>query len=768
MTWPTIASRERAQTGAAEILRPMAGAQDFLLPKRYEVLRQLGSGGTSVVYHARDRESGREVAIKLLAKERLGDRFAQEAQRLSQLSHPNLVGFLEVGKNEGRDYIVMEYLAGGDLAGYVAGRTTDQILKIFVPICAGLGYLHSKGIVHRDIKPANILLDEHGVPKLTDLGSARQVDRKTRITKAGAILGTYAYLAPEQIQSGDAGPAADLYSLGVCLFEALTGRRPFTVKNEFKLMKAHLEELPPSLAKLRPDLPESVDRLVASLLEKKAENRPTTAEVVAAMLERCRSHLKEQVKNPGVALNPDLTIESLSEAQRSVLLAIAYLGERATFSQVCAISPFAEDRTDAHLDVLVQEQLLTCHQRDTFELNFPRKIVLARITPRVRDLFEARLSSAGAPGPHSSGMTTVGLTQTGSTETPEPVPKPKTGDTGKSKSQKRIKRVVLALSLAAIAGLGVGWSRSGELVVASMPEQASVIIDGQWRGKTPLRLRGMMPGKHAVRVVMDGYISEVRDVGLSPMRPHQIDVTLKESRGRLALENVPAGAQVTINGAVYDPKDLTDLSLLAGKTRVKVVSEGYRPYFQEVNVAAGERSTLKVEMSPIVGMLECLTVPEGAQVIVDGKELGLTPLSLKSLNFGSHRIELVKAGFAPHSQTIQVDDETPDQLQVELTPIWGELQVDSIPPGAEVFLEGQSRGKTPLKLSQLTAGPLELTTRLTGYKDTSQTVNVTPGTLAELELTLVKGKGVVSQATSVVSGNSRETPTPQVSPSATP
>lgn len=688
-----------------------------------------------MVYHARDRKSGSEVAVKVLIKDRLGDRFAQEAQKLSQLSHPNLVRFFEFGNYQGRDYIVMEYLPGGDLAHYVAGRTVEQILKIFVPICTGLGYLHSQGIVHRDVKPANILLDEHGVPKLTDLGSARQIDRKTRITKAGAILGTYAYLAPEQIQSGDAGPAADLYSLGVCLFEALTGRRPFTIKNEFKLMKAHLEEPPPALSKLRPDLPESVDRLVASLLEKKAENRPTTAEVVAAMLERCRSHLKEQAQQPGESFNPDQAIESLSEAQRSVLLAVAYLGERATFSQVCAISAFAEDRTDALLDGLIQARLLSCHQRDTFELNFPRKIVLARITPRVRDLFEARLSSVGAAAPHSSGMTTVALTESGSTETPEPSRLP-TAEVATRPKLRILKRGLFSTALIAAVLLMVGWSRSAELIVASMPEQANVIVDGQWKGKTPLRLRAIRPGKHAVRVVMDGHLSEVREVELVPFQPLPIDITLKESRGRLGLEQVPPGAQVTINGAVYDPKDLSDISLSAGKTRLKVVHDGFRPFIQEIELRAGEMTTLKVELSPIQGQLVCITVPAGAQVSLDGRPVGTTPVTLDSLTFGTHTIEFKKSGFAPHSQSVEVNEEAPKEVKVELKAISGDLEVESDPPGAEIFLEGESRGVAPLSLSELPEGKLRLVGKLAGYKDASQPVAVVAGRLSKVRLKL--------------------------------
>lgn len=717
------------------------------MPKRYEVLRELGSGGTSVVYHAQDRErGGREVAVKVLMQERLEERFNREVEQLSQLSHPNLVGFLEVGKHEGRDFLVMEYLPGGHLSDALRGKGTEEILRTFVEICGGLSYLHSRGIVHRDVKPANIMMDAKGHPKLTDLGSARQVDRQTRLTRAGSIVGTYAYLAPEQIQSTDAGPAADLYSLGVCLFEALTGRRPFTVKHEFQLMKAHLEEEPPPLGKFRPELPESLGSLVASLLEKTPEARPTTAKVVARMLERCISDLNTQAKERLVDNDPEAVIESLSEAQRSLLLAVGYLGERASFAEICGVSCFAEDRTDTLLEQLVELKLLSCPDRDTFLLTFPRKLVLNRFTPRVRDLFQARLVVAGQQV-SSSGLTTAGLTPTGSVapSAPEPLRPPTPTSTPAERpasppSRRRALRLAMVLVVVSALALTWTWSRSSELVVASFPAQASVLVDGQWRGRTPLRVPHLSPGQHAVRVLLDGYMTEVKDVQTGPLQVIPLDFTLKESRSRLTLAGVPEDAQLTVNGAVYDPRDIGDISVLAGKTRVKVVKAGYRTFFQDTTVKAGQPSYLKVELTPIQGSLECSSRPGGATVVLDGKEVGTTPVTLSGLAYGRHDLQVSASGYEPYHRSVSVLDETPGRVDVELRPLYGSLAITSEPTGARLLVDGEARGMTPLVLSGLDPGEYQVEALLTGFKAGKGKVEVQAGKESKLDLKLVKAK----------------------------
>ncbi len=257
------------------------------LPSRFEVLGELGRGGMSVVYHARDRNRDAEVAVKVLKEgSAQAERFRREASKLSSLSHPNVVTFLEIDQHEGRDFLVMEYLNQGNLSTYLQARqpSVDEILDLFASVCAGLEHIHSKGIVHRDLKPENILVSENGLPKIADLGVARDIDRQTRLTQAGTILGTYAYLAPEQILSSDAAPASDLYALGVCLFEALSGQLPFSADNEYRLLRAHVELEPPSLKELRPEISTPLSDLVAKLLSKAPEDRPSSAKITEEQL----------------------------------------------------------------------------------------------------------------------------------------------------------------------------------------------------------------------------------------------------------------------------------------------------------------------------------------------------------------------------------------------------------------------------------------------------------------------------------------------------
>lgn len=334
---------------------------------------------------------------------------------------------------------------------------------------------------------------------------------------------------------------------------------------------------------------------------------------------------------------------------------------------------FAEDRTDQLLEQLVESKLLTSPDQETFVLTFPRKLVLNRFTPRVRDLFQTRLVASGQ---HisSSGLTTAGLTPTElgmrplAADTPTPTPLPTPSPPTPRSANRALRLVALLLVVAALAG-GWVWSHSAELVVASFPPQASVIVDGQWRGRTPLRVGEISPGQHTVRLLLDGYLTEVRDVEARPMQPVPMDFTLKESRGRLALAGVPEDAQLTVNGAVYDPKDLDDLSVLAGKSRIKVVKEGFRTFFQDVVVSAGEPAFVKVELTPIQGSVECSSIPSGAIVRVDGKEVGTTPTSLKGLAYGQHELALESPGYELYIRTLSITNETPGAIHAELRPL---------------------------------------------------------------------------------------------------
>jgi serine/threonine protein kinase len=257
---------------------------ETLAAGRYRIERELGRGGMATVHLAHDEELGRPVALKLLPEHLAGDdafraRFLREARLAGRLSHPNVVRVYDAGEADGRPFIVMEYVPGTSLAQ--AGRLAPgRVVELGVQACAGLQHAHDAGLVHRDVKPANLLVREDAVLKVADFGIARAAE-STRHTQAGSLLGTAAYLAPEQIAGADATPASDVYSLGAVLYELLTGRPPYTFSSLAELAAQQAEGLIEPVRDLEPSVPHEVEAAVMHALARDPSFRPASAAELA-------------------------------------------------------------------------------------------------------------------------------------------------------------------------------------------------------------------------------------------------------------------------------------------------------------------------------------------------------------------------------------------------------------------------------------------------------------------------------------------------------
>jgi len=261
----------------------------------YQITGALGKGGMAEVFLGQHSTLGREVAIKTLPANLASEsdfrkRFEREARTIAALKHPNIVELFDSGEADGTYYMVMEYIKGGDLSDYMRATGSlpiDETRRLASAISGALDYAHQQGIVHRDVKPSNVLLQRDNGdmrPVLTDFGIARIVGGKTRITRTG-IVGTFDYMAPEQIRDAtDVDGRADIYSLGVMLFQMLTGRLPFTASNPGALLIAHLNQPAPDPRGLRPDIPEEVAEATLRALEKDPAKRFQTAGEFAAAL----------------------------------------------------------------------------------------------------------------------------------------------------------------------------------------------------------------------------------------------------------------------------------------------------------------------------------------------------------------------------------------------------------------------------------------------------------------------------------------------------
>ena len=241
---------------------------------RYELEELVGTGGMSSVYRAHDRMLERKVALKIL-HQRYGEdaeyleRFRSEARAVAQLAHPNIVTVIDRGDDDGRQFIVFEYVDGENLKQVVdrVGRLpVDEAVEYGIEIARALAFAHEHGIVHRDVKPQNVLLDGDGRAKVTDFGIARSLDVERGVTQTGTVLGTSNYIAPEQASGQPVDERSDVYSLGVVLFELVTGEVPFSGESFVAVALRHVNEPAPPLLERRPDAPPALAALVDRML----------------------------------------------------------------------------------------------------------------------------------------------------------------------------------------------------------------------------------------------------------------------------------------------------------------------------------------------------------------------------------------------------------------------------------------------------------------------------------------------------------------------
>jgi eukaryotic-like serine/threonine-protein kinase len=258
--------------------------REALAEGRYRVERTLGRGGMAVVFLAYDEELQRRVALKVLAEHLLSDtnfraRFLQESRLASRLAHPNVVRVYDAGETDGRPFIVMEYVSGDTLAdrGKIA---PEAAVALALQACAGLQHAHDAGLIHRDVKPANLLVREDDVLKIADFGIARAVEQ-TRLTQQGTVLGTAAYLSPEQTAGEEVTAAADVYSLGAVVYELLTGRPPYAFSSLPELAEKQSAGLITPVRDLEPAVPPAVEAAVMHALARDPSFRPASASELA-------------------------------------------------------------------------------------------------------------------------------------------------------------------------------------------------------------------------------------------------------------------------------------------------------------------------------------------------------------------------------------------------------------------------------------------------------------------------------------------------------
>jgi eukaryotic-like serine/threonine-protein kinase len=272
--------------------------QGEVIAGRFEIVELIGKGGMSSVFKAHDRLLDRSVAIKVLhpqftEDEEYVERFRREARSVAQLSHPNIVTVIERGEDSGRQYIVFEYVQGENLKQLLertGPMSAYEALGMALQMARALSFAHGRGLIHRDVKPQNVLLNAEGQAKMTDFGIARSVDVQG-VTITGTVLGTSEYIAPEQARGQQVDAQTDVYSLGVVLYELLTGSVPYDGDNFVTVALRHVNEPVPSLLEQRPDAPPRLALAVERAMAKSPDERYESMDELVEELEDCLAEL---------------------------------------------------------------------------------------------------------------------------------------------------------------------------------------------------------------------------------------------------------------------------------------------------------------------------------------------------------------------------------------------------------------------------------------------------------------------------------------------
>jgi tetratricopeptide (TPR) repeat protein/predicted Ser/Thr protein kinase len=632
------------------------------VPARFEIRGELGRGGMAVVFHAYDKIGERDVALKFLPPtedETARKRFHREATDLAGIYHPNVVEFYALGESGDQEFIEMEYVRGGTLTRFQRQcESLRSILKVYAQICEGLHHIHNGGLVHRDIKPANILMTRDGRPKISDLGLARKGEERSRLTQEGTLLGTASYLAPEQLRSHAVGPSVDIYALGVCLFEAVTCRHPFQANSMMGMLRAQLEDEPPSPSEVMPGLPPELDSLVLSLMEKEPDKRPSDLASLAdeltriadsldesqdglisssprAKLSRARLHMRDGLAEEALRLLDELERDTEPEMKCEVL---------------CERARFLMGQSDREAQPVAENAVADCRARDNLKALGQALVLLGRAATKNGDWDGALLALQEARElvPSNNLDLQVELMESLADLHSEG------SSSGHPKLDERDAKRFRDIASGLLNKRNPNVSRSGpsskDTLNISKPESALSLDPGspEISGDAPAHRKFLVPAVVLVAVLaLWGIYSFLN-------RPAQLEIVSE-----------PAGARVTVNGEDFVSPYSSELQ--AGTHNIAIYLKGYHAKKDKVNLEAGETLKMTTVLEPSSGGVSITSKPSGAKVFLNGQEKGETPVKISGLEIKKHSLKLKKEGYKPHQQAFEILGGKTRNLEFALT-----------------------------------------------------------------------------------------------------
>ena len=614
---------------------------------RYQIVGELGRGSMGVVYQGFDPVIGRTVAIKTMLTEGLAGpefqeykaRFQREAQAAGVLAHPNIVTVYDFGEDNGVLYLAMEYLEGKSLEQLVEQQhllPVETIIPIFEQVCGALDHAHRNKIVHRDIKPANIMVLDNGLIKVTDFGIAKMMSMG--MTQAGMILGTPNYMSPEQVKGRAIDGRSDIFSLGVVLYELVTGEKPFGGQNITTVIYKIINENPPPPRELDATIHMGLSYAIQKALAKNSDERYQTCRELAEDL--------RNYKNLGGMAAPSATVvmkvppAPARAVQPVPAPAPTPAPEQAARPMSVQVIPPAASRQ--HGTSPVVWVLFTF----LFAVVIAGGYYFLKVKPAQQSSQEVAsptVTPSSTPStapateviPPAGSATTVPPSTAPASERPEPSPvaartEPTTTPTGGARSAPA--------------------PRLGQLVVTSNVTGARISIDGRSEAGwvTPYTFRDLSAGGHNVVVSSNGYDDANRSVTVPAGNTESIRLELSAPRGEISIITIPPGMEILIDGQSQGPSPVR-ATVAAGPHKYSIKRPGADPFESTFDMKSGSIITRKVDLSggaaAPTGTVNLRTIPPGATVYADGAPVGgQAPTSFR-LPAGRHTLTISLPGY---------------------------------------------------------------------------------------------------------------------------
>ena len=662
----------------------------------YRILGVLGRGGMADVYRAEDERLGREVALKAVPAEFVRDperiaRFEREVRAAAGLTHANIVTVYEFGRGEGQHFYTMALMPGGDLKARIRshpdGMPADEARAVAVAMARALDYAHQRGFVHRDVKPENIVFGEDGVPRLTDFGIARAMAEGTGWTAAGMSIGSPPYMSPEQARDPKVDGRSDLYSLGVVLYEMLTGQLPFQASDPFAVAYSHIHDPPPDLPPELSDWQPVLDRLLAKSPEDRYAGAGELAEALdAEPLPRAAATRvmplgrevdpTRRVGGPGTRLvERAKPRRGLTSVLAGTVLALAVVGVG------YLVLRDTNERKDQRSNGGGGGQ----------EVRPPP----ARPAPKTSE------RSSDPENPFDFGVREDPAAPSRELARPEPKTSTPTGPQARRPDPVRPQPVrprppPKPKPLPVLGGGAV-------LVVETTPSGAEVLVDGTPVGKTPLERSDIRAGVRQVTLRHPHY-ETVRESGrrFADGRVVRIQRRLARGRGALTVTATPRQAWVEVEGkrlAETTPVTLEDLP--AGRVEVKLGAPEHRPLSMEVNIPKDGLARLERRLERIpYGSLRLDLEPSDATVRLPEVNVRYRPGV--RLPEGAYRVVVQRQGYREAIRTVNLSGGTRVRIALEkvvsrragATRVFDGIEFVWIPPG-EFRMGSTSRHADP-------------------------------------------------------------------------